>query len=322
MVEHVGSSSADVKASEGENFPHSLRSRGGDTPYGPFDLCSAISISQNKPSVGKRCVMRSEAFLSLARGCLGNGFKDGWLTMIHEAYFDETGTHNKHLLTVAGLIADFDSWQRFYGRWIKLFGPDKAVAFKSDEANLEDLLAAGQLIGRTAMAGFCVHICPKAYEKTISQRFRSQHGSAYTVSLKEATSQVGMWANRRSDVKGQIAYFFDGGHRNQEQANNYFQRVFNKMPVERRKLRLASWAFADDKVLWPLKAADVLARGCLIKHSTGETPLFMSAITERIQVISAVITDEGARGWVAQLAQLYEDRKAVRKLLKRATLKP
>ena len=170
--------------------------------------------------------------------------------------------------------------------------------------------AAELMVSHTA-GGFAVSICPSEYKAATSDRFRSQHGSAYTLCLKEATAEVGRWAEY-GNMLSPIAYFFDAGHRNQEQANQYFARVHAAMPRERAKIRLGTWTFAGDDLVWPLKAADLLAYAVYQAEYFGlPTPAneaFGKAKTRF--VVRCHIDADDAKGLVRQLGDIYAQRRA------------
>jgi hypothetical protein len=82
-------------------------------------------------------------------------------------------------------------------------------------------------------------------------------GSAYTFCAHVCLTGVQWWANT-SNYFGDIAYFFESGHRSQSEANVIMERIFN-IPDLRRKHRYVSHTFADKQKVRPLQAADLLA---------------------------------------------------------------
>jgi hypothetical protein len=70
-------------------------------------------------------------------------------------------------------------------------------------------------------------------------------------------SHVYHWANRIA-FEGDIAYFFESGHRDQSAANALMHRIF-KNADHRASYRYASHTFADTEKATPLQAADLLA---------------------------------------------------------------
>jgi Protein of unknown function (DUF3800) len=202
-------------------------------------------------------------FRTLSRTLFSVWQKDRYIVTVgtsYQAYFDEAGTHNDDFMVVAGFIGKAEEWETFNDRWLKLMGSEEAArSFKADSCNDPLLMRkSADLAIEHTVAGFAISICPGEYKSVTSDRFRSQHGSAYTLCLKDATSQVGKWADY-GQIASPFAYFFDAGHPNRQQADQYFARVRNQMPDERRKIRLGSWTFGDDELIWPLKAADLLA---------------------------------------------------------------
>ena len=260
-------------------------------------------------------VLAESYFDSLCSALFPHGTQRRQVVILRQAYFDETGTQDDSFLMVGGLIASADNWQLFNRKWLELMGSEEAArSFKAKNCRDDDLLGrAAQLAWDHSDCGFVISICPSEYEQATSSRFRSQIGSAYTLCLKDATAKVGDWADR-GNMSEPISYFFDAGHRNQEQANEYFRRVFTRMPHERVKIRLGSWTFADDRLVWPLKAAEILAlTHYRWEYRSLDTPareVFHRQATRII--IRTHLTLQEIQGLVAQLEELYADRRSRR----------
>jgi hypothetical protein len=84
------------------------------------------------------------------------------------------------------------------------------------------------------------------------------------------------------------------------------------MPAERQRIRLGSWTFADDALVWPLKAADVLAYGCYNQERFGKERELFDILTSRIQIFRIHIDAAYAKEIVAELEALYAERKRKR----------
>ena len=178
------------------------------------------------------------AGVRIFRSLLDFGLQKGSVAVLRKAFFDETGTHDDNFLMVAGFIATEDQWDSFNRAWFEAMGRDNEAAsqFKAHDCKDPGLMkAACETVSAHTGSGFVISICPSEYRRVISPRFRSQHGAAYTVALREATAQVARWLDF-GKMNEPVAYFFDAGHRNQNQAYEYFSKVYSRWPNEKRLL--------------------------------------------------------------------------------------
>jgi hypothetical protein len=195
------------------------------------------------------------------------------LTEIHdhaEVYVDESGSHDgAPILCVAGYVfekqaaIDFDSaWQGNlkdagldYFRMSACAGGGEPF---EDKTMPERIAIETQLIGltkQTTASGFAVTLNEAEYDAIIPKN--DQLGSAYSYCLRMCLVAVRKWGDR-SNFHGDIAYFFESGHRSQAEANAIMNRIF-KDPEHRARYRYAGHAFVDKNKARPLQAADLLA---------------------------------------------------------------
>ena len=258
----------------------------------------------------------------LVQALLPLGCQGMMMAILRKAVFDESGTHSDDFLVVAGLIGTEKQWKGFHDSFLSALDGDRLRASKFKAKTCNDPIVMQkvcQAITDNVSTGFVVSICPKDYVGATSQRFRSQHGSPYTLALKEVTSQVARWLDY-GGIEDPVAYFFDSGHRNQEQASQYFSRVCLRMPKEKKKLHLSSWGFHDDDLVWSLKAADVLANQAYRMEWLNQRGPGMDILLNWLVIMRHHITTDDASNLVGQLDRLYKERKANRARWKYKTL--
>lgn len=225
------------------------------------------------------------------------------LMVIREAYFDESGTHDKKgVLVVAGFIAPLEQWKAFS----ESLGPE-FDSFHSKTAVESTIIGlAGQIV-KHVECGFVVSIDQDDFCAASSHRFRSQWGSPYTIAMKEAAAQIALFADQKGISEG-IWYHFDAGHRNQAQFNKYMANAHQRWPNERKKLRLAGWSFTSDDIAPPLRAADLLAHQYLKSLRTSRTPPALQVILDGIDIYCPPQIDAArAKELTSQVARIYEN---------------
>ena len=186
------------------------------------------------------------------------------------AYLDES-MENKPLpvTSVAGYLFESDSYLAFHSGMDSLLKPLGIEYFRMFECNN----ASDQFAGRSDSE--CL-----AVEKSVIKLIRSHAILGVSVSVSEATYklmspvaheeettynplcqwcmwEVGKWADRNS-FNGEVAYFFESGHRDQE----WTDRNLKKIEIDefiKQKCRYRSHTFIGKKKEYGLQAADLLA---------------------------------------------------------------
>jgi len=197
---------------------------------------------------------------------------DGGMTLMMEAYFDESGTHQgSPVMCVAGYLFDSDQCKRLTEDWSQTLRSNGLAYFRMSECangtgefkNLpmaQRIEVERKLINhiKTRMThGFAVSMVEQELVEMAPPGFIQVFGSAYTACTMIALASVGYWATERA-YKGYIAYFFESGHADMGEAA---KRLFMVKGIKshREQYRYGSHTFADKKAVPALQAADLLA---------------------------------------------------------------
>jgi hypothetical protein len=184
-----------------------------------------------------------------------------------EAYFDESGSHDgAKILCVAGYIYNKDDCKSLDWQWKEVLDQYNLPFFHMvdcahgnkpfDKLCKQDRIIVAtrmiELIKKYMTYGFSVTIEEDKYNSWIKQEY-PLFGSAYTWCCWMSLVAVGSWV-AQNNFDGNIAYFFEAGHRYQAEAN----RVMNET-LDIGAFRYASHTFARKVDVRPLQSADILA---------------------------------------------------------------
>jgi hypothetical protein len=187
-----------------------------------------------------------------------------------EVYVDESGSHEgSPLLCNAGYVFKKQSAIDFDGQWKADLKEADLEYFRmsacagggepfEDKTMPERIAIETKLIEltkRSTAYGFAVTLNEAEYDAIVPKT--DQLGSAYSYCLRMCLVAVRAWAEH-AKFNGDIAYFFESGHRHQAEANAIMDMIFRD-PGHRARYRYAAHAFADKKKARPLQAADLLA---------------------------------------------------------------
>jgi hypothetical protein len=197
----------------------------------------------------------------------------GYAVQMVEAYFDESGSHEgSPVLCVAGYIVEKDACVRLDAEWERVlnkFGlpffrmsacahgtyPFKRLSMDERIAVEKELIA---IIKANLTYGIAVTVQPEMYDAIMPSAPDLAIGdSAYTFCARTCLTAVKVWA-RDQKYAGDIAYFFESGHRSQSHANALMNEVFANSGL-RKEYRYVSHTFADKQKVRPLQAADIIA---------------------------------------------------------------
>jgi hypothetical protein len=191
-----------------------------------------------------------------------------YLFMI-QAYFDESGTQSGSPVTcVAGYLFESEQCLRLDAEWeaaLSDFGvshfhmtdcANGAGLFRAMPVSKRDQLAR-RLIGiikRRAAIGIVASARP-----TDVARFAKEHKeeAAYILCLCWCVTGVAEWAAERR-YAGNIAYFFEAGHRLARKANDAMM-FLGLNPTLRQGSRYVAHSFITKQQARPIQAADILA---------------------------------------------------------------
>ena len=221
-----------------------------------------------------------------------------------EFYADESGTHGHSLLTVAGYVADVNKWADFSVEWRRVLDHYKvefvhAKAFSNAQARIHrhlqrrdrrDLLSALVAnIKKTVVAGVFGTIRPAEYKLLTSPRFRSDHGSAYSICVQVCIAALHLFLPAPGRDTETVRLFLEDGHRNALQALEMIKRAKEDRdpidmrgwqeievedsdhlpalmpsdngndPLRQKGLKIGAYGLGSKRTMPPLQAADLLA---------------------------------------------------------------
>jgi hypothetical protein len=194
----------------------------------------------------------------------------GYALLSVEAYFDESGTHDQSsVLCFAGFVIRDDQARAMDAGWAQMLTRYKLPYFHMVDCAhgvgvFRELNRSARIAVETeAIALMRSHIAqcfvnsvnPVTFEQEVPTH--PQIGSAYSLLAHSCLASVANWATEHG-FRGDVAYFFENGHRNQNEANAIMQMIFSQ-PELRTRHHYASHTFAAKEKLPLLQAADIIA---------------------------------------------------------------
>ncbi|MDP1874298.1 DUF3800 domain-containing protein [Phenylobacterium sp.] len=187
-----------------------------------------------------------------------------------EVYIDESGTHDgSPVMCVAGYLFLKAGANRFTKKWGKVLKREKIPFFhmvdfapgnspfdhmhKQKRIEVEKELIA--TIHDCAVFGFSVTVDEREYNEIITPK--PSIGGAYSFCLRGCLAAISDW-RKRTNFRGEIAYFFEAGHRDQSEANRIMHEVFQHEEA-RRRFAYGNHTFVEKTKVVPLQSADLLA---------------------------------------------------------------
>ena len=184
---------------------------------------------------------------------------------LFEAYFDESGSHDgSSVLCLAGYLFDEVASLQLDGEWKTVLDDYSLPFFRmsacahgtypfeslSMQQRIDCETRLIHIIKRHMRLGVTVTVNEAEY----SEWSAPEHifGSAYTWCCYMCLVGIGNWI-KRANFQGEMAYFFEAGHRNQSEANAVMAGISNTPG-----LNYHSHSFIQKDVR-PLQAADLLA---------------------------------------------------------------
>jgi hypothetical protein len=199
--------------------------------------------------------------------------RNGGFTLGLTAFFDETGTHEGHLLTgVAGFLYDSDGIARFEAEWRKRTAADFPEPFHTVDCfwghgqfagwpwplRMQLMHELGDLISRTRIAGFVAYVEQEDYKKWAEHDPTQVDfvGSPYTICLLTCIEMVAAFLKSRK-LDGEVFYLFEQGCSRQWEADGFLHRIMQN-DLWRKGLRYQGHGFAMKKSASVLCTADFL----------------------------------------------------------------
>jgi hypothetical protein len=199
-----------------------------------------------------------------------------------EAYFDESGTHDgSPVMCIAGYLFQKDRCKELDLAWKEVLDfynlpffhmVDCAQGARPFDALLPDERdqAARRMIALIrahALFGMGIAIVETDYNAVMSGMPRIDlpvddlpiplPGTAYSYCCWTALNAIGAWI-RRGGFEGEVAYFFEAGHKHADEANQIMNRIV-RVPSLRNEFRYAAHSFVPKEKARPLQTADILA---------------------------------------------------------------
>jgi hypothetical protein len=192
-----------------------------------------------------------------------------------EAYLDESGTHDgSPAMCVGGYLFTAPDARRLAEEWAKVRERENIKFFHMADCSqppsgqlkgktAEEVLAIKKeliaLIRETAAFGAAVAVSVDEYEREAPPGFIAHYGNAYTTCLHICAGNLLRMAERAGNYyNGQIAYFFESGHKHQREANERFNNIA-KSENAKREWHYTAHRFADKVNHPPCDAADFIA---------------------------------------------------------------
>lgn len=226
-------------------------------------------MSRRPPSL-LRCHDREASksvFESLVGALLPAG---GTAVALIEAHFDESiGEKGRNLLVVAGYLFNDRLARRLTRQWEAVLAPYGLPYFRMsacahgndpfDKVCLNDRIKIQtsliKIVKQRSIKGMAVMVDLDEYDS-----FMPKHeliGSAYTFCAHVLIGGVAHWIEE-SGFAGDVAYFFESGHRSQSEADAIMKKIFAD-PELKSSQRYVAHAFVDKQRSPPTQAADILA---------------------------------------------------------------
>lgn len=232
--------------------------------------------------------------------------KGGFLLPLINAYFDESGTHDDSpVMAVAGYLFSAENAAFFADRWTAILAQKEIPFFHMvDCAHGNKEFANLSLTERIELAQKLIELIKAQTERGIGaimparmyEELMPHHpnmGGAYNYCLWNCLEGVRLWREEKG-YAGDVAYFFESGHKSQSEANRIMSQAFCD-PEKGRPFGYSAHAFVDKRKFPGVQAADILAwQMCTDwKHGRDGRPRrkdFASLVEQRdhrVQIIDA-----------------------------------
>lgn len=208
-----------------------------------------------------------DVFLAILGALIPNG---GAALALVEAHFDESyGGKDKGVLCLAGYLMTERMARRFSREWSSVLRQYDLPFFRMsacahgnkpfDKLSLEDRIIVQtkmiELIKKRTIMGICVTVDLDEYKEFAKSA--PVIPSPYTFLINVVIGGVIKWIEDNK-FTGDIAYFFEAGHKSQSEAQRIMDAVFHD-PALKSSLNYAAHAFVDKEKSPPTQSADLLA---------------------------------------------------------------
>lgn len=185
-----------------------------------------------------------------------------------EAYFDESYGDDSPFLVVAGYLFESQNLVEMDREWRKVLEKYQLPYFHMcDCAHGNDIYKqlsmskriatqteAMELVKKYATLGIAVSVEEPHYRPLNNSPLMQ---TAYSFACLQCLIGVQEWADE-NNYQGEIAYFFEAGHKHQTESNRFMELVFKEPPLC-KMFRYARHSFVPKSKGAPIQAADILA---------------------------------------------------------------
>ncbi len=188
------------------------------------------------------------------------------------AYFDESGSKDTPVLTMAGYLSDERRWRRFEREWFKSLKEYGAKYLHMREYTQ----SRGEFDGwpewkRKAFLKKLIWViksmvlfrvgavvpCADYLETVGAEDPKDTRRSPFWLCFLSCLSAVLAYC-KKHHINDEVALVFDENSESREHALGFYSAI-KEMPEIENRGQLSSLSFADDKKITPLQAADLLA---------------------------------------------------------------
>ena len=194
----------------------------------------------------------------------------GYAMALARAYFDESiAQQGPRILCVAGYIIKASQTKHFHRKWNRVLKRYCLPYFRMtacahgnypfNQLTPEDCIEVEKqmiaCIKRRTTLGLAITVDVDEFNRLRPES--SLLGSPYTFCAHWIIGGV-IWWIKQSQYKGDVAYFFEAGHKSQSEANRIMDEVF-RVPQLREASRYAQHGFVKKTQAPVVQAADLLA---------------------------------------------------------------
>ena len=211
--------------------------------------------------------------------------KGGYLVGLVEVYFDESGSHDgSPVLCVAGYIIESENAKILTDEWNEVLAAKALTHFHmidcahgvgefsvlSKAERIEVAKNLIEIIKARVVRGLGAMVVSDQYNALMPHH--QNMGSAYNYCIWHCREGVRLWADE-VQFNGDVAYFFESGHKSQSEANRIMHLSFKRKGAG-CPFRYLSHTFVDKKKFPGVQAADLLAWQMFTdwKHGAVGTP--------------------------------------------------
>jgi len=233
------------------------------------------------------------------------------------AYFDESGSKDTPIITMAGYLSDEHKWERFEREWrkslkehgakylhMKEFAQSRGEFEGWPEWKRKALVKKLAWVIKSSVIFRVGVIVPCAdYRETVgAANPRDTRRTAFWCCFLSCISAILVYCEKHR-INDDIGLVFDENSESSQHANGFYSSL-KELPEIKNRQQLASLSFADDKKVTPLQAADLLAYE-LNKYHRGFVRKSLLAL-EGTEGAFATWTRQMLEGYAASLRKLEE----------------